>query len=203
MPRARSFPMPTAREMEEARTTFEARESRDLFYRAATELIRLAATEDAALSLSEALAVLLQTWNRAFYQYRGGFKKADFAALESLLERSRKLMETFAHRAIDGLAEDRDEDAIETLFDDFERVLGPVGAAKSLHLLAPAFFPIWDRAIAQSYGLGLTKGSNGSKYVTFMLICQAQHAHLVALGLEPNLKRLDEFNYCKFTKGWI
>jgi len=42
----------------------------DLFYRAATELVSLALEGKTSLSVAEALAVLLQTWNKIFYQYR-------------------------------------------------------------------------------------------------------------------------------------
>jgi hypothetical protein len=37
-------------------------------------------------------------------------------------------------------------------YDDHrESVLGSVGAAKSLHLLAPQFFPLWDNEIDSEY----------------------------------------------------
>lgn len=39
-----------------------------------------------------------------------------------------------------------EETTICDLFRDFEQ-LGPVGAAKALHLLAPNVFPLWDRAV--------------------------------------------------------
>lgn len=46
-----------------------------------------------------------------------------------------------------------DEATVKGVFKSFEKVLGPVGATKCLHLLAPRFFPLWDRAIAEAYGL--------------------------------------------------
>ena len=81
-------------------------------------------------------------------------------------------------------------------------MLGPVGSAKALHLLAPRFFPIWDTKIAQHYGLGLSvSGSKKQKYWRFMLITQGQ-----CLGLrrahwngDNSLKAIDEYNYCKYT----
>lgn len=86
---------PTIQDIEAARQAFEANEPRDLFYRAATELVSLALEGRTSLSVAEALAVLLQTWNKMFYQFKA-----------------------------------------------FEEILGPVGAAKCLHLLAPRFFPL-------------------------------------------------------------
>ena len=60
---------PTAADLARARQTFRSRESRDVFYRAATYLVEQALQGLAPITLSEALAVLLQTWNRAYYQY--------------------------------------------------------------------------------------------------------------------------------------
>ncbi|MCR4403910.1 MAG: hypothetical protein NUW06_01205 [Candidatus Acetothermia bacterium] len=92
------------------------------------------------------------------------------------------------------------------VFEDFERVLGPVGAAKCLHLLAPRFSPLWDRAIARAYGLSLGKsGKNGYRYYLFMRITKEQVDSLGgegAIGSNP-LKAIDEYNYCKYTKCWI
>jgi hypothetical protein len=85
-------------------------------------------------------------------------------------------------------------------------VLGPVGAAKALHLLAPRFFPLWDRAIARAFGFRLGKvGSNGPRYWSFMLDVKRQCLKLNDQFAEcPNvLKWIDEYNYCMYTKGWI
>jgi hypothetical protein len=47
-----------------------------------------------------------------------------------------------------------DRPAILQLFGLFRSKLGPVGAAKALHVLPPTFFPLWDQAIACGYGVG-------------------------------------------------
>jgi len=56
------------------------------------------------------------------------------------------------------------------------------------------------------YGLALQKrGSNSSRYWALMKIARAQSARLCA-GPRPirdSLKAIDEYNYCKHTKGWI
>lgn len=59
---------PAIPEIEAAREAFQSNEPRDLFYRAATELVDLAIRGKTSLSVAEALAVLLQTWNQAYYQ---------------------------------------------------------------------------------------------------------------------------------------
>ena len=66
------------------------------------------------------------------------------------------------------------------MFQDFEEILGPVGAAKALHLLAPEFFPLWDRAIASAYGVPLRKvGRNAEQYLAFIRMTREQVRHLV------------------------
>jgi hypothetical protein len=91
------------------------------------------------------------------------------------------------------------------MFQDFEVILGPVGAAKALHLLAPAFFPLWDRAIAVEYvSYLLPTGQNGQQCLKFMGMVQEQVTRIVSQGADVNsaIKRLDEYNYCRYTKKW-
>ncbi len=80
-----------------------------------------------------------------------------------------------------------------------------MGAAKALHLLAPRFFPLWDRAIAKAYGLPLgERGKNAARYHRFMAIAKRQCEDLGgerAVG-QNLLKALDEYNYCRYTKHW-
>ena len=91
---------------------------------------------------------------------------------------------------------------IRSVFSAFENEVGAVGAAKALHLLAPQFFPLWDRKIARAYGLPIgKKGSNDEKYWNFVRIAERQcldHA-----GCQNPLKRIDEFNYCEYTTNWF
>jgi hypothetical protein len=146
----------------------------------------------------------LQTWNKAYYRYRRKFDNAHFESIEGLLSRNRALLARYRETTIDQLGQ-QERTSIIALFCDFERVLGPVGAAKALHLLAPGLFPLWDRAIAGAYDLPLgAAGSNGERYWRFLLIAQHQ-----CLGLkrdDPNcpnpLKAIDEYNYCRHTKKW-
>ena len=49
-----------------AHDVFRAHESRDLFYRAAITLVGLAKAGTTDLTVGEALAVLLRTWNSAY-----------------------------------------------------------------------------------------------------------------------------------------
>jgi hypothetical protein len=85
---------PTIQDIEAARLAFEANEPRDLFYRAATELVALALGGKTSLSVAEALAVLLQTWNKMFYQYRR-FDSRHFADIERLIRDHHSILITF------------------------------------------------------------------------------------------------------------
>jgi hypothetical protein len=184
-----------------ARTLFERNEPRDLFYRAATYLIAQAHEGKTPLSIAEAVAVLLQTWNRMYFR----FHKFNFEKLERLCQEHQLVLAKCAARAIDSLKDD-DKAVVSHLFQAFEKVLGPVGAAKALHLLAPRFFPLWDRSIAAAYRIPLGKaGSNGNRYWSFMLkIMPYVRALRVQMPECSNpLKSIDEYNYCKYTKHWM
>ncbi len=192
----------TIRDINAARKAYAEREPRDLCYRAATTLIDLARQDAGSLTLAESLAVLLQTWNMAYYRYHP-FDQAHFVDLERIFTKHRQTLDTFWQRSIEDFSL-ADETAIKIVFKGFEQVLGPVGASKSLHLLAPKFFPLWDRTIASNYGLALqARGWNAPGYCRFMEITKGQ---VNSLGGEEKLKRnplkaIDEYNYCK-AKGW-
>jgi len=196
--------VPSIQDIEAARQAFEDNEPRDLFYRAATELVTLALDGKTLLTVAEALAVLLQTWNKMFYQYRR-FDSQHFAKIERLISDHHSTLITFRQRSIESFNQE-DGSQVTRVFKAFEEVLGPVGTAKCLHLLAPCFFPLWDRTIAKAYDLSLgRKGGNADRYCRFMGVVKEQVQGLggeQTLGRNP-LKAIDEYNYCKYTKGWI
>lgn len=198
------MPVPSQKDLNSARETFLEKEPRDLFYRVATELIRLSLERKTQITLPEALSVLLQTWNRSYYRFRR-FDNQQYTDISKLLKQQSPSMSNFRERSILSLAEE-DLSNVDEIFNEFEQVLGPVGAAKSLHLLAPAFFPLWDRAIAKAYKVALGPvGSNSGKYLKFILSVRHQCKQLNKLPLHGHniLKLLDEYNYCHFTNKWI
>jgi len=196
---------PSKKDLQKARNSFLKNEPRDLFYRVATELIELTIKRKTKISLSEALAILLQTWNIAYYRFRS-FNEEHFNKIDYLIEKyASEIITEFRPRSILSIRE-KDKKKICEIFNAFEKVLGPVGTAKSLHLLAPHFFPLWDRKIAKEYGSPLCpKGANADKYYNFMRIARKQYKKLKALlPKESNLlKSIDEYNYCHYTKHWI
>ena len=122
--------IPTFEELEKARTLFEEYEPRDLFYRAATELVALALAGKTKLSVTESIAVLLQTWNSQYYRFHT-FDAEHFRALEAVLSLHQSILVACRPRSIDSFTT-VDFPMINELFTSFELVLGPVGAAKAL-----------------------------------------------------------------------
>jgi hypothetical protein len=196
----------TAEDLKRARVAFDAHEPRDVFYRVATKMVdtALRGGTPPSFSLADALAVLLQTWNKAHYQYHK-FDNAHFASIEGLLSKHKTTLAGYRGQAIDDLRL-QEKTTVVNLFQAFEDVLGPVGAAKVLHLLAPRLFPLWDNAIAKAYKLRLGKrGLNGERYWSFVLISQRQCLDLKREdpGCSNPLKAIDEYNYCKYTGRWL
>lgn len=199
------LPLLTVEQLAQARKLFQEYEPRDLVYRAATELVQLALDGKSNLTVAEALAVLLQTWNAQYYRFgRHTFDVAHFEAIDAVFSSYEEALRGFRNRHIISL-ESNELDEVEKIFTAFELVLGPVGTAKALHLLAPDFFPLWDRKIAGAYGLWLgSAGENGPLFSRFVTIVFEQVTGISGLtDVHGVLKWIDEFNYCRFTKGWI
>lgn len=94
-----------------------------------------------------------------------------------------------------------------------------IGAGKALHIFNPMFFPLWDSSIRHSYGCC----ENEEGYFNFMLRSQKEifeirdtyladfnsdaldklSSKIYAGRPKPILKLLDEYNYAKYTEGWI
>ncbi|MBA7559442.1 hypothetical protein ES708_01056 [subsurface metagenome] len=157
------------------------------------------------------VGALLLTWNRAFYRF-GSF---DFDKLENCIATNFEKLNSFRNRYITSLSKSDDKD-ISCLFKEFLEALqidsgkysgrkSPVGVSKALHLLAPSFFPIWDNRIARAYGYNYYKNPE-EKYVLF---CRT--VRTVTNGVKDYInysdktiiKLLDEYNYSKYTGGWI
>lgn len=195
--------MPSCDELTRARIAYEANEPRGLFYRTALELIRLADAGLTEINVAEALATHLMTWNASYYRFHGKFGEQHFQEIEALVARRHDDAIAYRSRRLEDLR-DEEADAVKGLFADFEGVLGAVGAAKALHLLAPRFFPLWDTEIAaRGYHVRLgAMGTNENRYWRFMLAIRAE---CLQLGGETKwgdgiVKRIDEFNYCRYSK---
>jgi hypothetical protein len=195
--------MLTAKDLARAHVAFLKNEPREIIYRASLDLVDRAIEGKGALKLEEAVGVLLLVWNRSYYQYRK-FDEAHLKEIEKLMDRHRDTLEAFRSRNLKSLMK-KDNEPLVDLFEDFEMTLGPVGTAKTLHLIAPRFFPLWDRKIAFAYGFPLARrGTNGGRYWQFMHETKAQCEQCGGLvdGRNP-LKAIDEYNYCRYTRKWL
>jgi len=192
---------PTYQEIVQAHNLFLNYEPRDLFYRLATNLIQSALDQVGLFSITEAVSVLLQTWNNNHYRYHH-FDANHYILIEQLINNNLDRILQFRNRNISTIA-NADKDSIINLFTSFQDILKPVGAAKALHLLCPNFFPIWDNKIAIAYNLRLISvDTNPNKYLSFVYIQQNQAAQLpeeLPNGISK-LKAIDEYNYCRYTK---
>jgi len=143
------FPCPTVEDLDVAHDIYVERESRDVFDRAAAKLMKLARTRSAK---ADAAAVLLLTWNARYFRLHPERRHTLLADLGELIHGHAACLNGYRARGIRSLQEYEGAN-VEALFADFQDTLGPVGTAKTLHLLAPKFFPLWDTKIREAYGV--------------------------------------------------
>lgn len=159
--------------------------------------------------MADAIWLLLKSWHRQFYR----FGPLDLKVLASCIASHTPDLDRLRSRDILDFSS-ADELTVKASFRAFtvatRRVNksgfqdSTVATAKTLHLFAPAFLPLWDNPIARRYGCLLMWSDD---YVSFCWqmkefagaikpLCEA----VDDLSL---LKRLDEFNYSAYTKSWV
>jgi hypothetical protein len=167
------FHTPTVEEVNIARRLRTQRENRASFYYWASEQIGRAIRDRSWPRVAEALGVVLKTWNKNYYRFYARFGEEHIQDITDLLTSCASTIESFRQQSIDTFS-DPDGPTVVDLFQSFEGVVGTVGAAKCFHLLAPAFFPLWDTRIAKGYRPRLQRrGKNGSLYCELIRIAQA------------------------------
>jgi hypothetical protein len=202
---------PSVLEIERGMREFRRHEPRDAMYRVATFWIKHFWGD--APQIADGLGVLLLTWNNAFYRF-GSF---DFDALERCIRQNQATLDAFRNRDIASWSS-QDDGPVSSLFKQLSTSLrirdgpakgrrSPVAVAKAMHVLAPAFFPIWDNKIAATYACRYNQDPSGS-YLKFARSMQRCVRLLKAAGFKAPtrktmLKVIDEYNYATFTKGWI
>jgi len=188
---------------------FEKYEKRDAMYKVATFLISYFWGKPS--DMADGLGVLLLTWNQVFYRF-GIF---DFDKLEECITKNFQKIEKFKNRDISSLS-NSDGGDIKDLFNKFLEALqidsgkvrgrkSPVAVAKALHLLAPKFFPLWDDKIARAYGCYYNENP-AERYISFCNEIKAMADEVKDYVIRSDktlVKLIDEYNYSKFTKGWI
>ena len=179
-------------------------------YRVATFLVKQFWGQ--ARELADGIGVLLLTWNQAHYRYGA----PDLERFERLLTEEADTLQSLRDRDISTFSR-QDTQTTKALFLSALTALeitegrskgrqSPVAVAKALHLLAPGFFPLWDKAIAIAYTCDYSVGAVDA-YLRFIDIAKAmveRHAQTIPLlANKTPLKVLDEYNYAKFTKKWV
>ena len=189
-------------------------------YRVSMRLIEQNWKNDA--EISEALGVLLLTWNSAFYRYG----TLNFDLIQEAISKYKSRLYKLRQRSIVTYCED-ERGEIEEIYGLFlialkntgkignknegQETYSPVSVAKALHLLCPNFFPLWDDKIAIGYGC---KWYNSilsfDKYWKFIGITSSQVNKLESErkvedheDLPSTVKLIDEYNYIHFTKRKI
>lgn len=184
---------------------FEKHEKRDAIYSVASYIVRN--NWGNASRIADGLGILLLVWNQAFYRY-GGF---DFLRLELWLGKHKKILSKLRKRNILSFSP-ADEKPTKELFNSLLAALkargmkSPVAVAKTLHVLAPDFFPLWDNKIAKAYGCHWGKSNvAATKYSAFIYInvAIAKQVKRSFRKRKTLLKLIDEYNYSKYTRGWI
>jgi hypothetical protein len=194
-----------AQELRAGSEAFQAHEARDAMYKTASFLV--AHFWGNPRPMADGMGVLLLTWNQAFYRY-GPFS---YEALEKCLVQHWQQLQALRGRDILSYSP-ADDSLVLELYSAFLSALqmsegkvegrqSPVAASKALHLMAPAFFPLWDDKIATAYECHYL-------YIPFMQKMKALASILAPQvkldGSEKTLlKLIDEYNYAKFTKQWI
>lgn len=202
---------PSADELRQGYQEFQRREKRDAMYKTASFLV--AHFWGKSAEMADSLGVLLLTWNQALYRY-GSF---DFDELEKCITDNMSLIERYRTRSILEYSSSDDKDIMH-LFQEFLTALkisngkiagtrSPVATAKALHLLAPDYFPLWDDKIASAYGCKYSDNPM-AKYLAFMrlnkqLVETLQPVMDGQISGKTLLKLIDEYNYAKYTKGWV
>ncbi len=204
-----STPIPA--DFEKGYLAFQEHAKRDAMYKIVTFLVDHFWEKPA--EMADSLGVLLLTWNQSFYRF-GSF---DFDKLEECISKNLPLLDKYRNSSILDYTSADDEE-IERLFQQFLDALqiqsgkkkgakSPVSVAKALHPLAPDFFPLWDNKIAQAYGCAYSSNP-AKKYLMFIneskeMVEQLQSSVNAKATGKKFLKLIDEYNYAKYTRGWI
>ncbi len=194
---------------------FRENESRDAIYRLARFIVEEFWKNEE--TMSDGLAAFLLIWNNSFYR----FGRFNFGNLQETISKNKNRIENFKKKNISDFSK-KDAKDIKELFNQFLEALqittnkqnkmygrkSPVAVAKTLHILAPDFFPLWDKEIAKAYKVNY-QNNPADKYIEFMDKMKKlankvkDYDELKKYSDKSLLKLIDEYNYAKFTKKWI
>jgi hypothetical protein len=201
------FHIPSEEEFRRGYQVYNERENRGFVY---FEALGIVTTNwgDAEL-MAKGIQRLIRSWNR-FYA------KFSLSDLTRFLVDNMECLNIYKSRHIFDFSETDDAQIrqlfrglLQALKREADGALSPVSVAKAFGLLAPNFLPIWDSNIAYGYNCFYFYFSDmaDSPYLRFcrkMRVLAARVQHFVP---QPDnralLKRIDEYNYSKYTMHWI
>jgi len=188
-------------------------EERDSMYRVSTFLLKFVKNNpfQGEIWLTDAIKVVLLTWHNAFYRY--GLPRDFHRNFRNFVEEHEVL-------TLDRITETKARELFESLLDILKikkkngEAKSGVAVVKTLHLLRPDVFPLWDGYIANAYlGKGINfppprrdskKLQEFTEYWRFKRIVDKQCEFLknnfsYCREKEILYKKLDEVNYVLFT----
>ncbi|MGD0921110.1 MAG: hypothetical protein ABSA70_05010 [Terriglobia bacterium] len=158
-------------------------------------------------AMASGIERLIRAWNRFYAHF-------DFSKLTDCINKNLALLSELKPRHISALSAS-DEATIRSLFKDFFEALrrtndlagSAVSVAKALSPLATHFLPLWDSNIALAYDCFYLADSADAPYIDFckkMKLLAGKVADCVPIPDDRSLlKRIDEYNYSKYTRHWI
>lgn len=200
-----NFHIPSQEEFHDGYEAYNQKEKKGFIYFEALETV----TESwgNADLMAKGVQRLIRSWNR-FY---ANFNLLD---LTSFIHDNIEALNTYKGRHILDLS-DADDDPIRQLFQkllqslrrEADGALSAVSVAKAFGVLAPNFLPIWDSNIAYQYDCFYLSGMADAPYLRFchkMKIFAEKVQHYAPHPDDRSLlKRIDEYNYAKYTMHWI
>jgi hypothetical protein len=157
--------------------------------------------------MAQGVKRLIRAWNRFYAHF-------DFSKLVDCISSNLNVLGQLRMRDISSLA-DSDESTVKALFNDFLEALrrkddnaaSAVSAAKALSPLATYFLPLWDSNIAPAYHCFYLADSADTSYINFCKKMRLLAEKVADCVPHPDdrslLKRIDEYNYSKYTRHWI
>lgn len=157
--------------------------------------------------MARGVSWIIRSWNHYYSNF-------DFEELVQCIAKNIEVLEEFRNRDILSFSES-DTEKILILFDRFLEALkrtrdgakSPVSVAKALSVLCPYFLPLWDSYIVEHYDCWYFSDSAAPRYTKFCKKMKLLAEKVISFPTQPDdrplLKRIDEYNYSKYTKGWI
>ena len=164
------FLIPTADQLKSGIEAFYKNERRSVdYFKAISHINKNWGIAD---EMATGASILLHSWHMYFYSF-GDFI---FFDLSNSISKNISILEIFRERNILDFCH-KDKEPILLLFKDFLDALkrknkresrSAVSVAKTIHLFAPNFFPLWDGSISLAYGTFCGEPFSGTyEYITF------------------------------------